>query len=98
MADKIYTIRGRSLSHEELEIIRLFLAGNWQEGRSAISKLLCRHWDRRQSNALLETFVERQRFAGTCYKAANWHCSGETKGRGNMTDAIDTQRRFCEFT
>src|ERR1035441_2441588 len=22
----------------------------------------------------LETFVERERFAGTCYRAANWQC------------------------
>lgn len=29
---------------------------------------------------LLETFVEKSRFTGTCYKAANWHCVGETKG------------------
>ena len=30
---------------------------------------------------LLETFVERGRFAGTCYKASNWTRIGETKGR-----------------
>jgi len=30
---------------------------------------------------LLETFVERDRFAGTCYKASNWIRVGETKGR-----------------
>ena len=29
---------------------------------------------------LLETFVERDRFMGTCYKAANWIHVGETKG------------------
>jgi hypothetical protein len=29
---------------------------------------------------LLETFVDKQRFAGTCYKAANWQLVGETKG------------------
>jgi len=29
---------------------------------------------------LLETFVERDRFAGTCYRAANWICVGQTKG------------------
>lgn len=31
---------------------------------------------------LLETFVECQRFLGTCYKAANWIYLGQTKGRG----------------
>ena len=30
---------------------------------------------------LLETFVERDRFAGTCYRAANWVRIGETTGR-----------------
>ena len=29
---------------------------------------------------LLETFVEQNRFKGTCYKAANWSCTGQTKG------------------
>jgi hypothetical protein len=33
---------------------------------------------------LLETFVEKDRFAGTCYRAANWVCLGETRGRGRM--------------
>jgi len=31
---------------------------------------------------LLETFVDREQFAGTCYRAANWHCVGTTRGRG----------------
>lgn len=30
---------------------------------------------------LLETFVEIDRFRGTCYKAANWRYAGLTKGR-----------------
>ena len=34
--------------------------------------------------ALLETFVDRQRYAGTCYRAANWLEVGETTGRGRM--------------
>lgn len=29
---------------------------------------------------LLETFVEKNRFKGTCYKAANWILTGQTKG------------------
>lgn len=33
---------------------------------------------------LLETFVERQRFDGACYKAANWLYAGQTKGRGKL--------------
>ena len=34
---------------------------------------------------LLETFVEK-RFRGTCYRAANWACLGETCGRGKLGD------------
>ena len=33
---------------------------------------------------LLETFVEKSRFEGTCYKAANWRHLGQTKGRGKL--------------
>ena len=33
-----------------------------------------------QSLYLLETFVEQNRFKGTCYKAANWIRTGQTKG------------------
>lgn len=33
---------------------------------------------------LLETFVERDRFLGTCYKAANWKCVGSTTGRSRQ--------------
>jgi hypothetical protein len=31
---------------------------------------------------LLETFVDSEQFAGTCYKAANWIYVGQTQGRG----------------
>jgi len=31
---------------------------------------------------LLESFVERGRFRGSCYKAANWIHAGVTRGRG----------------
>ncbi|MBW1933204.1 MAG: DUF4338 domain-containing protein [Deltaproteobacteria bacterium] len=30
----------------------------------------------------LETFVDKDRFTGTCYKAANWIYPGDTTGRG----------------
>jgi hypothetical protein len=33
---------------------------------------------------LLETYVERDRFEGTCYRAANWVHVGATQGRGRM--------------
>ena len=33
---------------------------------------------------LIETLVDRKRFRGTCYKAANWIHMGKTTGRGRM--------------
>ena len=33
----------------------------------------------------IETFVDRQRFAGTCYKAANFIYLGDTRGLGKMS-------------
>jgi hypothetical protein len=60
----------------------------------------------------LETFVDRDRFAGTCYRAANWRCLGQTTGRGikdkahkvtlSIKDVLgyplrrDFHRRLCE--
>jgi hypothetical protein len=33
---------------------------------------------------MFETFVDTQRFAGTCYKADNWIAIGRTTGRGKL--------------
>ena len=33
---------------------------------------------------LLEIFVEKNRFTGTCYRAANWLHVGQTQGRGKL--------------
>lgn len=33
---------------------------------------------------LVETFVDRSRFAGTCYQAANWRRIGQSKGRSRQ--------------
>jgi hypothetical protein len=38
----------------------------------------------RQALFVLETFVDRERFAGGCYRAANWLCVGQTRGRGRQ--------------
>jgi hypothetical protein len=51
-----------------------------------ISRRLPQDWYTRYAYrpVLLETFVEKPRFAGTCYKAANWHYLGDTQGRGKL--------------
>lgn len=43
-------------------------------------------WSARYGHDLcmVETFVDRSRFAGTCYQAANWIKLGQTKGRGRQ--------------
>lgn len=43
-------------------------------------------WQAKYGHGLeyLETFVEIGRFAGTCYKAANWQCVGATRGRSRQ--------------
>jgi hypothetical protein len=50
---------------------------------------LPRHWQDVYAYrpVLLETCVERQRFRGTCYHAANWLRLGQTKGRGKLGPA-----------
>ena len=48
-----------------------------------ISRRISRDWQAQYGHPiwLLETFVEQARFAGTCYKAANWIRVGRTTGR-----------------
>jgi len=47
-------------------------------------KVLVSDWYRLYQYApvLLETFVDRERFSGTSYRAANWLAIGRTQGRG----------------
>jgi hypothetical protein len=52
----------------------------------ATARRLGNDWTQRYGYepVLLETFVERSRFRGTCYRAANWIHVGETQGRGKL--------------
>jgi hypothetical protein len=49
----------------------------------ALGRRIAGDWEAKYDHpvVLLETFVERERFAGTCYRAANWVRVGETTGR-----------------
>lgn len=53
---------------------------------AVVAKQLPEDWHARYGfrPVLLETFVERERFRGTCYRAANWIHVGETQGRGKL--------------
>ena len=79
-----------------------------------LSKVLPEDWQRLYQHPvyLLETFVDLERFRGTCYKAANWIYLGQTTGRGKDDQAHrpnrsrkavfgyplcrDFRRRLCE--
>ncbi|MEX2462555.1 MAG: Druantia anti-phage system protein DruA [Paenibacillaceae bacterium] len=49
----------------------------------SISRRISADWIHKYGHPihLLETFVERERFRGTCYRAANWIRLGQTQGR-----------------
>ena len=61
-------VRVPHLASHLLAVIRHRLSGDWLEKYG-------------HPLFLLETFVEQNRFAGTCYKADNWICVGKTRGR-----------------
>ncbi len=51
-----------------------------------ICRRVNRDWQEKYKHPvyLLETFVQKDRFKGTCYKAANWIYLGQTQGRGKL--------------
>jgi hypothetical protein len=70
-----------------------FLVLPWVRSKGLASKILGRiarqlpaDWQARYGYrpVLLETFVQSDRFRGTCYKAANWIHVGQTRGRGKL--------------
>jgi hypothetical protein len=46
---------------------------------------------------LLETFIDPARFAGTCYRAANWVVVGRTTGRGKADQTHRPNRPIKEI-
>jgi len=51
-------------------------------------------WQRMYGHPLyfLETFVDPERFRGTCYRAANWILLGKTTGRGKQSNSYVPNR------
>jgi hypothetical protein len=64
--------------------VRVPHLASWTQGR--VLRRLSADWLRKYGHpiALVETFVERDRFAGTCYRAANWQHLGTTTGRSRQ--------------
>ncbi len=74
-----------------LPFVRIPHLASWILGQ--LLRRLSTDWERKYGHgiALVETFVERDRFAGTSYKAANWVCLGSTTGRSRQ-DRYSTLR------
>jgi hypothetical protein len=53
---------------------------------SRVLERLMEDWEQRYGYrpVLVETFVDRERFCGGCYRAANWQAIGLTRGRGRQ--------------
>ncbi|HOO52031.1 MAG TPA: ISAs1 family transposase [Alphaproteobacteria bacterium] len=51
-----------------------------------LTKRVSNDWQKHHGNPLfgLETFVDREYFQGTCYKASGWTALGQTKGFGRV--------------
>jgi len=62
-------VRIKNLASSVLSLAAAQIVGDWQN-RFAVRPLL------------LETLVDPARYAGTCYRAANWIEAGQTTGRG----------------
>ena len=50
---------------------------------SCVVRRVSQDWQDKYAHPIymLETFVDRSRYRGTCYQAANWVCTGQTTGR-----------------
>jgi hypothetical protein len=55
-------------------------------------------WQRMYGHPIyfLETFVDPERFRGTCYRAANWVVMGKTTGRGKQSNSYVPNRSMKE--
>src|SRR5271157_2047800 len=76
----------RHLIAQNARFLVLAAPGQWPNLASRVLKLVCerlpRDWQEHFGYPVLvaETFVDPQRFRGTCYKAAGWELLGPTQG------------------
>lgn len=64
-------IHCKNLASKSLSMVARRLPHDWEQ-----------HYGYRP--VLMETFIENERFPGTCYKADNWQNVGNTQGRGKL--------------
>jgi hypothetical protein len=64
-----------------------------------MARVLARDWERIYNHPVyfLETFVDPERFRGTCYRAANWRYLGMTTGRGKDDQTGKPNRSLKEI-
>lgn len=64
-----------------------------------IARRICADWQELYQHPveLLETFIEPQRFRGTCYRAANWFCLGLSTGRGPRSTSKEPNRSLKQL-
>ena len=95
-----WSARQRQLNLHQVVNNARFLILPWIRCRNLASRILSgvvrqlpHDWEDRYGYApvLLETYVERRRFRGTCYRAANWLHVGQTQGRGKL----DREKRYA---
>src|SRR6202140_14688 len=65
---------------------------------SRMAKMLPNDWERMYGHPIyfLETFIDPERFRGTCYRAANWVLMGRTTGRGKQSNSYVPNRSIKE--
>jgi len=63
-----------------------------------MARRLSRDWEALYGHPVryLESFVDPERFKGTCYRAANWHFLGKTTGRGKDDHTNKANRSLKE--
>jgi len=63
-----------------------------------MAKMLSQDWERVYGHPIyfVETFVDPERFRGTCYRAANWVLLGRTTGRGKNDQTNRPNRSIKE--
>ena len=63
-----------------------------------MTRMLCADWQHLYAHPIyfVETFIDPQRFAGTCYRAANWTRLGQTTGRGKDAPTRTANRSIKE--
>ena len=64
--------------------VRVKHLASWVLGQAA--RRIDEDWQNKYGHGVdwLETFVDRDRYRGSCYRAANWECVGQTQGRSRQ--------------